>query len=77
MLSFNESSIGQDVVELVVDAVDPAVLEQSLVSLNVVLQKLMDTKNLRLKDIKIFYLDLLTHTMLHKFTVLRHYCINP
>jgi len=42
--NFNESSIGQDVVEFVVDAVDPAVLEQSLVSLNVVLQKLMDTK---------------------------------
>lgn len=42
MLSFNESSIGQDVVELVVDVVDPAVLEQSLVPLNVVLQKLMD-----------------------------------
>ena len=77
MLSFNESSIGQDVVELVVDVVDPAVLEQSLVPINVVLQKLMDTKNLRLKDIKIFYWDLLTHTMLHKFTVLRHYCINP
>ena len=77
MLSFNESSIGQDVVELVVDVVDPAVLEQSLVPLNVVLQKLMDTKNLRLKDIKIFYWDLLTHTMLHKFTVLRHYCIKP
>lgn len=56
MSSFNESSIiGQDVVELVVNAADSTVLEQSLVSLNVVLQKLIDTKNPRLKDIKIFY----------------------
>lgn len=55
MSSFNESSIiGQDVVELVVNAADSTVLEQSLVSLNVVLQKLIDTKNPRLKDIKIF-----------------------
>lgn len=54
MSSFNESSIiGQDVVELVVNAADSTVLEQSLVSLNVVLQKLIDTKNPRLKDIKI------------------------
>lgn len=53
MSSFNESSIiGQDVVELVVNAADSTVLEQSLVSLNVVLQKLIDTKNQDSKTLK-------------------------